>query len=127
MDISSKIKIVINKDSLYTKVFDNVRLQGEFEDAKGNILTKDIIDRMKFATKHQEAVKENNEYTPIIIEYREDTFRFPIPRADKNEDTLSLPARLRGKYMICDYELDSDIDHTFEIPQITTTYRNSLI
>ena len=63
----------------------------------------------------------------IITDYREDTFRFPVPRSDKNEDTLSLPARLRGKYMICDYELDSDIDHTFEIPQITTTYRNSLI
>ncbi len=127
MGISSKIKIVINKDLLYTKVFDNIRLQGEFEDANGNILTKDIIDRMKFATKHQEAVKENNEYTPIITDYREDTFRFPVPRADKNDDELSLPARLRGKYMVCDYELDSELDHTFEIPQITTTYRYSLI
>ena len=63
--------------------------------------------------------EEGNVITPeqhIITDYREDTFRFPIPRADKNEDALSLPARLRGKYMICDYELDSDIDHTFEIP-----------
>ena len=67
----------------------------------------------------EELDEEGNVITPeqhIITDYREDTFRFPVPRADKNEDTLSLPARLRGKYMICDYELDSDIDHTFEIP-----------
>ena len=61
------------------------------------------------------------------MDYREDTYRIPVPRADKNEDELSLPARMRGKYMICDYDIDSLNEHTFEIPQITTTYRYSLI
>lgn len=139
LDRKAKLEIVINKNAPYTKVFDNVRLQGEFRDGNQESIKDDIIDYMKFSTKHQEAIREHTEeefdeegnvITPeqhIITDYREDTFRFPVPRADKNEDALSLPARLRGKYMICDYELDSDIDHTFEIPQITTTYRNSLI
>lgn len=139
LDRKAKLEIVINKNAPYTKVFDNVRLQGEFRDGNQESIKDDIIDYMKFSTKHQEAIREHTEQeldeegsiiTPeqhIITDYREDTFRFPVPRADKNEDELSLPARLRGKYMICDYELDSDIDHTFEIPQITTTYRNSLI
>lgn len=139
LDRKAKLEIVINKDAPYTKVFDNVRLQGEFKDGNQETLRDDIIDYMKFSTKHQEAVREHTEeeldeegnvVTPeqhIVTDYREDTFRFPVPRADKNEDKLSLPARLRGKYMICDYDLDSDIDHTFEIPQITTTYRHSLI
>lgn len=139
LDRKAKLQLVVNKDAHYTKVYDNVRLQGEFRDGNQEIIKDDIIDYMKFSTKHQEAIREHTEeefdeegsiITPeqhIITDYREDTFRFPVPRADKNEDTLSLPARLRGKYMICDYELDSDIDYTFEIPQITTTYRNSLI
>jgi hypothetical protein len=128
LDRKAKLEIVINKNAPYTKVFDNVRLQGEFRDGNQESIKDDIIDYMKFSTKHQEAIREHTEeeldeegnvITPeqhIITNYREDTFRFPIPRADKNEDALSLPARLRGKYMICDYELDSDIDHTFEIP-----------
>lgn len=139
LDRKAKLQLVVNKNAPYTKVYDNVRLQGEFRDGNQETIKDDIIDYMKFSTKHQEAIKEHTEeqldeegsiITPeqhIITDYREDTFRFPVPRADKNEDELSLPARLRGKYMICDYELDSDIDHTFEIPQITTTYRNSLI
>ena len=114
--------IVVNKDIAYTKVFDNQWFSAEFVDI-GDETKPTLISDIHFNTKNQET-------EPIDwkqIEQREDTFRFPVPRADKNEDALSLPARLRGKYMICDYELDSDIDHTFEIPQITTTYRNSLI
>ena len=79
--------------------------------------TTNLKDADKYT--EEELDEEGSVITPeqhIITDYREDTFRFPIPRADKNEDALSLPARLRGKYMICDYELDSDIDHTFKIP-----------
>ena len=130
----SQLQIVINKDDAYTKVFDNVRFQGSFKDTEGNELREDLIDYMKFSTKHQEAKKEHTKPTEdnpveehIITDYREDTFRFPVPRADVNEDELSLPARLRGKYMVCDYHLDSDTEHSFEIPQITTTYRRSRI
>lgn len=131
---NSKLQLVVNSDSTNTKVFDNVRFQGSFKDADGNELRDDILDYMQFRTKHQKAEKQHIEPTEedpteehIITDYREDTFRFPVPRAGVNEDELSLPARLRGKYMICDYDLDSDDEHSFEIPQITTTYRKSLI
>lgn len=125
IDKDAKLTIVINKDMPYTKVFDNVRLQGHFKDEAGNNITDGIIKSIDFYTKdqHTNAIPD---YT-TGMDYREDTYRIPVPRADKNEDELSLPARMRGKYMICDYDIDSLNEHTFEIPQITTTYRYSLI
>lgn len=123
-DRDAKLTIVVNKDSVYTKVFDNIRFQGRFEDKNNNIVKDNIFDSYRFSTKSQEAIRDKE---PIVVDYREDTYRFPVPRADKNEDELSLPARMRGKYMVCDYHFDGTDNHTFEIPQITTTYRYSLI
>ena len=53
----------------------------------------------------------------------------PVPRQDQfeEEDNMSFPARMRGKYMVCDYKFKSDKDYSFQIPQITTTYRYSRI
>lgn len=125
IDKDAKLEIVVNKDMAYTKVFDNVRLQGKFKDENGQPVIDGIIKNAEFYTK--------NQHTNVIpsytnkMDYREDTYRFPIPRADVNEDELSLPARMRGKYMICKYDIDSLKEHTFEIPQITTTYRYSMI
>lgn len=121
----AKLQIVINKEYPYTKVYDNVRLQGKFRDGEGNQVKDTAIEAVDFTTKNQHT-NAIPDYT-TTLDYREDTYRFPVPRADVNEDEYSLPARMRGKYMICDYRLDSEEGHTFEIPQITTTYRYSLI
>lgn len=80
---------------------------------------------MKFGTKHQTATLDSN----IVMDYREDTYRMAVPRQDESEQdtSMSYPARLKGKYLTCEYWFDSGIDHTFRIPQITTTYRYSLV
>lgn len=138
-DKNAKLQLVINKDVQYTKVFDNVRFNGQFIDKDGKNIKDRIFDYIKFGTKNQEAIleykeavldEEGNVVTPeqsIVLDYREDTYRMPVPRADVNEDELSLPARLRGKHMTCDYHFNGEDGNTFEIPQITTTYRYSLI
>jgi hypothetical protein len=61
LDRKAKLEIVINKNAPYTKVFDNVRLQGEFRDGNQESIKDDIIDYMKFSTKHQEAIREHTE------------------------------------------------------------------
>ena len=121
-----RLRIIVNKDPQYTKVFDNIALQGEFIDPNNKILTNDILDGIKFNTKHQVANKEGED---LVFDYREDTYRMPVPRQDQfeEEDNMSFPARMRGKYMVCDYKFKSDKDYSFQIPQITTTYRYSRI
>lgn len=125
VDKKAKLQIVINKDGLYTKVYDNIFLSGEFKDENNKLLTSDIIDYMKFGTKHQTATLDSN----VVMDYREDTYRMAVPRQDESEQdtSMSYPARLKGKYLTCEYWFDSGIDHTFRIPQITTTYRYSLV
>lgn len=124
VDKKSKLQFVVNKDLQYTKVFDNVRLSGEFRNQNNSLLTSDAIEYMKFGTKHQTSTN-----TSPVIDYREDSYRFAIGREDitNQEDSLSYPSRMRGKYLVCDYTLDANNEHTFKIPYITTTYRYSLI
>lgn len=121
-----RLKIVVNKDPQYTKVFDNIQLQGDFIDPNNKILTNDILDSIKLTTKHQVANKDGQD---LVFDYREDTYRLPVPRQDsfEEDDNMSFPARMRGKYMICDYKFKSDKDYSFQMPQITTTYRYSRI
>lgn len=120
----AKVQFVVNKDVQYTKVFDNVRLSGDFTDQNNKMLTSNIIDYMKFGTKHQTSTVDDP-----IVDYREDSYRFAIGREDiTNQDaSLSYPSRMRGKYLVCDYWLKANNEHTFKIPFITTTYRYSLI
>lgn len=117
-----KLQIVINKDSLYTKVFDNVFFGGLFDDIYYS------LQEVKFNTKTQQSQifpnPLNNEYS---IDYREETYRFPIGREEANNDTMSYPGRLRGKYLICDYTICCDNQHNFVLPNINTTYRRSLV
>lgn len=120
VDTTAKIELIVNKDIQYTKVFDNVRLQGNFITEDEQILTN--IGQMKFDTKHQTSGNLQN----IVFDYREDTYRFALPRANEVTNDLSYPSRLRGKYLICNYVLNTN-NSSFAIPQITTTYRYSLI
>ena len=95
----------------------------DFLDKDNKHITINDIGTMKFSTKHE----ASGNYQNIIFDYREDTYRFPIPRGQNTQNELSYPARLRGKYLMCDYTLNSDDSHTFNIPYISTTYRYSLI
>lgn len=125
-DKDIKVQTVVNKDAQYTKVFDNIALQGEFIAPNNETLRQNVLSGVKFTTKHQTATRSGDD---LNFDYREDTYRLPVPRQDTfEEDTsMSFPARMRGKYMICDYSFRSDKDYTFQMPQITTTYRYSRI
>lgn len=128
----SKIEIVVNQDYPYTKVFDNVRFQGNFTDKSNKELKDKIFEAISFYTKNQSAVlKQDVNGSKPVLDYREDTYRFALPRAKyekpETEPVLSLAPRLRGKWLRCVYEFSKTDGDTFELPQITTTFRKSLI
>ena len=118
----AKITLVVNTNPEATKVFDNVRISGQFLDANGALLTTQDIGTMEFLTKHQQTDTHN-----IVFDYREDTYRFPIPRQKDSEDISTYTPRLRGKYLISNYNFIVNGEQTFRIPFITTTYRQSLL
>ena len=61
------------------------------------------------------------------IEQREDTFRFAVGREKTSVDDMSLPGRMKGKYMICDYIINCNDQQNFRLPNINTTYRYSMV
>lgn len=121
----AQIQFIVNENVPYTKVFDNVSLAGEFKDSKNKLFTTGGIQRATFTTKHQ----STGDIIDIPIDYREDTYRFPIPRQNESEEdtSLSYPSRMRGKYLVCDFALNSNNENTFKISYINTTYRYSRI
>lgn len=130
--LRSKLTFVVNQDPQYTKVFDNQWFSGNLEDPDND--TPQVLDNINFKTKQQDSFEIN--YNDI--DYREDTYRFPIPRQDRgdlgsndeqeqNVINRSYLPRMRGKYMLCHYEFNCDNDKQFEIPFIKTTYRQSML
>lgn len=121
-ELKSRLQIVINKDPLLTKTFDNVFFSGEFDDVRK------MMQVIKFTTKTQEGTifKDNTEVNNPI-EQREDTFRFAVGREKTSVDDMSLPGRMKGKYMICDYIINCNDQHNFRLPNINTTYRYSMV
>lgn len=130
--LTCKLSFIINQDPQYTKVFDNQWLPGNIEDP--NNVDPQVISNVSFQTKSQNSfnVDYNN------IDYREDTYRFPIPREDRgdlgssdeqqqNLINRSYLPRMRGKYIKCNYTFNCDNDKSFEIPFIKTTYRYSML
>ena len=121
-DKTCKLTIVVNDNYVQTKVYDNVFFDAEFDELNQ-------IKEIQFTTKTQ--------YTdPIdyqVIDNREDTYRFFIPRehlddaATQQTESMSYAARMRGKYLICDYTFDCNDERQIEIPFIKTTYRDSLV
>lgn len=122
LEDDSKLQIVINKDVAFTKTFDNIRIDGNLRDRANNDVTQGVISNIDFNTKNQTATSNSP-----VFDYREDTYRLPIPRQHITQDPLSFPARLRGKYLICDYTFNNTDGKSFYIPYIATTYRYSLI
>ena len=117
-----KLQLIINDNYIQTKVYDNVFFDAQLDDLKQ-------ITSIVFTTKTQ--------YTDAIdyqvIDNREDTYRFFIPREHlddaetQTKESMSYAARMRGKYLICDYTFNCNEERQIEIPFIKTTYRDSLV
>ena len=123
----SNIQFVINKDSLNTKVFDNVMFSADLIGVNdtGSPMIYDVI----FKTKTQ----ETSALTINDIELREDNYRFAIPREkvtnkqESQQKNQSYLGRMRGKYLICDYTFDCNNNREFKLPYVKTTYRYSML
>ena len=123
VDKTAKIKFIVNDNYFYTKVFDNILIAGDLLDGNRATKANGIITKLLFDTKHQ-----HSEISNPTFDYREDTFRIPIPREETTqEDYYSYPARMRGKLLECEYDFDANNGKTFRIPQIITTYRYSRV
>ena len=117
-----KIQFVVNENPNITKTYDNVYFGGIFSDIK------DMMTDIKFTTKHQTGhALEDYLDGGYAIDYREDTYRFAIGREEGNTDDSSYPARLKGKYLICDYTINCDNQKDFNLLNVNTTYRQSLV
>ena len=140
----AKVQFYVNKDTLYTKVFDNVFFGGEFNDpstADNLTAMNNIVTNITFHTKSQEAnplppcTYDSTVNTDLkyAYDYREDTYRFAIGRENiKLSDTQQIEnkanaGRLRGKWLQCEYVFDCNNDKTFKLPYVNTTYRYSLV
>lgn len=121
-DKVSYMVFVINDDYPQTKTFDNVEYGGNFTyDTNFNLIW--------FNTKRQTSYTLTN----TDIDYREDTYKFAIPRnsIELNEAeqlvNKSYKDRMKGKYLQCHYKYDCNDGNTFEVPYISTAYRYSMI
>ena len=118
----SEIEFVVNKDYPQTKTFDNVEYSGDF--------TADTnFDLILFTTKRQ----TSETLTSEDIDYREDTYKFAIPRNSLKLNEVeqlankSYKDRMKGKYLICNYKYDCNGGNEFKVPYISTAYRYSMI
>lgn len=121
-DKVTKLQFVVNKDYPQTKTFDNVQYGAD-------VTWGTNMDDIVFETKRQTSfVTKYNQ-----IDYREDTYKFAIPRSDRELNEIeelvnkSYRDRMKGKYMICTYHYDNNDQKQFKLPYISTYYRYSMI
>lgn len=116
-DKLSIIVFAVNKDYPQTKTFDNVEYAGDFTYGTN-------FDNLLFNTKRQMCVLKSEG-----IDYREDTYKFAIPRNEIpfSEENMSYKDRMKGKYLVCRYTYDCNNGNQFKVPYISTAYRHSLI
>ena len=118
----AEIEFVVNKDYPQTKTFDNVEYSGDFT-------TDTNFDLILFTTKRQ----TSETLTSADIDYREDTYKFAIPRNSLKLNEIeqlankSYKDRMKGKYLICNYKYDCNGGNKFKVPYISTAYRYSMI
>lgn len=118
----SYIQFVVNEGYPQTKTFDNVEYGGDFT-------YKTNFFKIWFETKRQRSF----ELTNTDIDYREDTYKFCVPRSDRELNVIeelvnkSYRDRMKGKYLVCNYKYDCNNGNTFKVPYISTAYRKSLI
>ena len=121
-DKISYVRFIVNDKYPQTNTFDNVEY--------GGVFTYDTnFDNIYFETKRQTSFT----LTQDDIDYREDTYKFCIPRSSRElneaEELVnkSYRDRMKGKYLICHYKYDCNGCNTFKVPYISTAYRYSLI
>lgn len=120
--MTCKIKYVVNDNPNITKTFDNVYFGGYFTNID------EMLTDINFETKHQRGQALEDDYTgTYAIDYREDTYRFAIGREENATDPYSYPGRLRGKYLICEFIIDCNDQKEFNLLNVNTTYRQSLV
>ena len=116
------ISFVVNQNYPISKTFDNVEYSGDFTHNTN-------FNEVYFETKRQTSYTLDNE----DIDYREDTYKFCIPRNNielndaENLANKSYRDRMKGKYLICHYKYDCNNGNTFKVPYISTAYRQSFI
>lgn len=110
---AAKIRFVANESPTVTKVFDNVEYSAEFREPGLNFTT------INFETSSM--VSNNVEF----IGRREDNYRFAIPRA-KSDSEYMYPNRMKGKYIIENFEFNNG-GGEFKLPSVITTFRSSYI
>lgn len=121
-DKISYVQFTVNENYPQTKTFDNVEYGGDFT-------YKTNFGIVYFDTKRQTSYT----LTDKDIDYREDTYKFCIPRnsLELNEAeqlvNKSYKDRMKGKYLVCHYKYDCNGGNTFKVPYISTAYRNSFI
>lgn len=117
--LNCSIEFVNNKDVQLTKVFDNMLFGADIDTTLTDI-------SFEFKTLRQTSELSANFFENA--DYREDTYRFAIPRAEiSTEASDSYAERMRGKYLICQFKCDNINSGSFKIPYFTTTYRYSLV
>ena len=116
------ISFVVNQNYPISKTFDNVEYSGDFTHNTN-------FNEVYFETKRQTSYTLDKE----DIDYREDTYKFCIPRNNielndaENLANKSYKDRMKGKYLICHYKYDCNDGNTFKVPYISTAYRQSFI
>ena len=118
----STFSFVVNDNYPQTKTFDNVEYSGNFTYPTN-------FKEITFHTKRQNSYKVGTK----DIDYREDTYKFAIPRNNVEMNAIEMLAnktykdRMKGKYILCNYTYDCNDGKTFAVPYISTAYRYSMI
>lgn len=118
----TKLQFVVNKDYTQSKTFDNIQYGAD-------VTWGTNLNNIVFETKRQTSfVTKMNQ-----IDYREDTYKFVIPRSDRELNNIqelvnkSYRDRMKGKYLISTYYYDNNNGKQFKLPYINTYYRHSFI
>lgn len=112
---NSLIKFVTNNEFTQTKVFDNTEL---FFEQKNTA----FVDTATFYTSNQKSSASRFDF-----DRREASHRLSIPR---NSLTRCYPERMRDKYLISEYTIDSGklgADKYYTLPYVKTRFRYSFI
>lgn len=112
-----QLKYVVNKQPIVTKVFDNQEIITTNKPYSNLKTSKVLFEHLNYKWN----TDLNNSSSDLIdkITDREGNFRYAIPRSDNAE----YGNRIRGKYMICELEGESNYD--ISIQYILTKFRTS--
>ena len=138
--IFPKIRIVVNKNNIYTKTFDNIVFGGrmyqgsvktianwQMEKVPGEYITKEHLNSpmhhltFTFETPLKQKSQTRGDKAISVNEY---DYRLAVPRNGQSDSYIEYGNRMRGKTMQC--EISSDYNSTdFSLQYIITKFRMS--